>query len=309
MSQDHLVEVPACQICGDANGTEMFRDPPFRVMRCPKCSLVYVTPRHADDQLHKVYGLDYWNSDEPKTRGYASYALDEHLYLKTFQRRLGLVAQHVPPTPLRVLDIGCAAGFFLRVMRENGHEVHGVELSPEIAHYAISSLGSDCIHVGTTADLAQSKPEYAPHSFDLVTLWDVVEHVPDPQELLRQAHSFLKPDGVLILETQNVHSSFARLLGRRWQHFKHEEHLYHFNPDTIRTLLQQSGFQVIRNTPAYGGKYVSMGFVAERAARISTLAGLLCKPLNLFKRAHLYLNLRDEMVVVARPTSLTNGTS
>ena len=163
--------------------------------------------------------------------------------------------------------------------------------------------------VGFLDDISPDEAGFEEGSFDLVTLWDVVEHVPDPQDLLAKVHRLLKPNGTLILETQNVDSSFAGLLGRRWQHYKHEEHLYHFNPDTIRRLLSASRFQVVRNTPAFGGKYVSFGFIAERAGRLSPVAGMLLKPLNLLKKVSVYLNLRDEMIVVARPMSQSNGTA
>lgn len=297
-----LIEVESCQVCGGTQAREMFRDPPYRVLRCQDCSLVYVSPRHADDALHKIYGEDYWNSDSPKTRGYASYAEEAHLYLKTFRKRSRFVKRFVPGQQLRVLDIGCAAGFFLQVMQEQGHEVRGIELSSDIAEHAVEALGADRVHVGTLETLLENpKTGFERHSFDLITLWDVVEHVPDPQSFLRQARELLRPDGVLILETQNVDSRFARALGSRWQHFKHEEHLYHFNPSTIRTLLDQTAFELCHNTPAYGGKYVSFGFIAERASRIHKLFGLLCRPLNLLKRVSIYLNLKDEMVVVARP--------
>jgi SAM-dependent methyltransferase len=142
---------------------------------------------------------------------------------------------------------------------------------------------------------------FAPHSFDLVTMWDVVEHVPDPQALLRQARSLLKPDGWLLVETQNVTSSFARALGRRWQHYKHEEHLYHFDPATARRLLEQAGFELVHWTPRFGGKYVSFAFIGERAARLNKVLSWCLKPLSWFERANVYVNLRDEMILLARP--------
>lgn len=302
MSQECLVEVPTCQLCGSAASDELFREPPFRVVRCAECRLVYVSPRRDLDALERLYGADYWASDSPKTRGYAGYVEDEPLYLKTFRRRLNLVAQHVPSGPLRVLDVGCAAGYFLRVMRDEGHDVRGIELSPDIGGYAVEHLGSESIHIGYIDDLDPNRSGFEFESFDLVTMWDVVEHVPDPQGLLRRARRFLKPKGVLILETQNVGSRFAGMLGRRWQHYKHEEHLYHFDPSTVERLLRETGFEPVHNTPSYGGKYVSLGFIAERAGRISSLVGALCKPLNLLKKVNFYVNLRDEMIVVAHPS-------
>ncbi len=298
-----MIEVTTCQLCGSQERLEMFREPPYQVVRCSDCGLVYVTPRHADEHLPKIYGEDYWKSENPRLRGYASYGEEEQLYLKTFRLRGQLLQRHAGPGPLKVLDVGCAAGFFLRVMKEQGHQVRGVELSPEIAQLAIEQLGERNMHVGQMADLPEDKPGFEPQSFDIVTLWDVVEHVPDPQDLLRRLHRMLKPSGVLVIETQNVDSRLAGLLGRRWQHYKHEEHLYHFNPQTMRRLLDQAGFIVVHNAPAYGGKYVSLPFIAERANRLPAPVRVLFQPLRLFKGISLYLNLKDEMVVVARPVA------
>ncbi len=301
-----LVDVESCQVCGSPGSELMFAEDPYRVLRCTGCRFVYVTPRLADDSLHEVYGEAYWQSDSPKTHGYANYTADEPLYLKTFARRLRFVHKHLEPESRpdhRVLDVGCAAGYFLRVMQAEGHDIRGVELSPAIAKIAREHLGKDRVHVGTLDD-AISKGFAEPGSFDMVTMWDVIEHVPDPQQLLREVHSVLKPDGVIILETQNVDSKFAKILGKRWQHYKHQEHLYHFNPATIARILTDCGFEIVENTPKFGGKYVSFSFIAERAARLNRVAALVCKPLGLFKNANVYLNFRDEMVVVAKRSDL-----
>ncbi|MEE9126443.1 MAG: class I SAM-dependent methyltransferase [Planctomycetota bacterium] len=299
MTENGTVEVTDCQVCGGSQTRLMFEEAPYRVLRCVPCGLVFVTPRLDDESLRQVYDASYWQSDSPKLRGYADYAGDEPLYLKTFRRRMRLVRRYVNPGS-KVLDIGCAAGFFLRVMLQEGHDVYGVEPSAPIAAQAQENFGRDRIHGGTLDDLPDSAG-FERHSFDLVSCWDVVEHVPDPQKLLRQVREMLAPNGTLILETQNVDSTFAGMLGRRWQHYKHREHLYHFNPATIERILHQSGFRVVHNTPSYGGKYVSFGFIAERAERMNKVLSWLCKPLALIKRANVYVNLRDEMVVIAKP--------
>jgi SAM-dependent methyltransferase len=97
---------------------------------------VYVTPRLSGDALRAVYGAGYWRSDSPKTKGYADYHKDAPLYLKTFRRRFGLLRRQLGERRLRVLDVGCAAGFFLRVCRELGHDGYGVEISQPIAEIA-----------------------------------------------------------------------------------------------------------------------------------------------------------------------------
>jgi 2-polyprenyl-3-methyl-5-hydroxy-6-metoxy-1,4-benzoquinol methylase len=301
-----LVEVKDCQVCGSDQQRLMFEDEPYRVVRCVRCSLVFVTPRVADEHLGTIYDENYWRSERPRDRGYADYARDEPLYLKTFERRMRFVERWTGPGS-KVLDIGCAAGFYLRVMRERGHDVWGLELSEPIARIAREHLGDERVHVGTLEALPADAPGFERGSFDLVTMWDVLEHVPDPQSLLEHARAMVRQGGTLILETQNVDSRFAQLLGRRWQHYKHQEHLYHFNPATIARLLAQSGWEPLSNTPRFGGKYVSLSFIAERAGRLSPAAAFLLRPLHLLRRANLYVNLRDEMVVVARPSTAERG--
>ena len=295
LSPDQLEEVARCALCGGSERTTRFEDPPFRVVGCDGCGLVYVTPRAAPDVLPSIYGEDYWRSESPKDHGYADYRADAALYLRTFASRMRLVRRFAS-SPGRALDVGCAAGFFLSVLRDAGWDVRGVELSPAIASHAQQLVGADRIHVG---DLASAPFEAA--SFDLVTLWDVVEHVPDPVALLRRARDFLKPDGHLVLETQNVASPFARLLGRRWQHYKHLEHLYHFSPSTLDRLLDDAGLVRVHRTARFGGKYVSLGFVRERAARIHPVLSRVLSPLAPLDAAAAYINVFDELVVVARP--------
>ena len=134
-----------------------------------------------------------------------------------------------------------------------------------------------------------------------MTIWDVIEHVPEPQQLLASIRALIKPGGKLLLETQNVASRWARTLGKRWHHYKHDEHLYHFDPRTIRRLLEDCGFAVVQSGSGYAGKYVSFGFLAERAGRLGRVAGLLAKPLALLKPCNLYVNPHDELIVVAEP--------
>lgn len=293
------VEVASCQLCGSSQRTLKFQDGPWRVFTCAGCGLVYVTPRLVGQALRDVYGESYWKSANPKARGYADYAQQAALYLKTYQKRMALVSRWLP-SKARILDVGCAAGYFLRVARDAGHDVHGCELSAPIAKFAVQELGADRVHVGLLDEAVRAK-NWAPHSFDLVTAWDVVEHVPEPQALLAQMRELIKPTGRLLLETQNVASRWARWLGRRWHHYKHDEHLYHFDPNTIRRLLDSSGFRVLAIGSAYAGKYVSFGFLAERAQRLGRVAGFLAKPLGWLRGAYLYVNPHDEIIVVAEP--------
>jgi 2-polyprenyl-3-methyl-5-hydroxy-6-metoxy-1,4-benzoquinol methylase len=292
-------EITQCQVCGSSERELKFQDGPYSVFTCSDCTFVYVTPRLSGQALIDVYNETYWKSDNPKERGYADYAKEAALYLKTYQKRMKLVSKWLPAKG-RILDVGCAAGYFLRVAQQHGHDVHGVELSEAIAQEAIRAMGPERVFQGFLDD-AVSARGWQDHSFDLISIWDVIEHVPEPQGLLASIKKLIKPGGKLLLETQNVDSRLARKLGKRWHHYKHDEHLYHFNPHTIQKLLQECGFKVLACDSAYAGKYVSFGFLAERASRLGAIPGLLAKPLALLKPCNLYVNPHDEIIVIAEP--------
>ena len=288
-----LREMP-CLFCGVMDERLCFKDEPFRVVQCRRCGLTYVNPRLPPERLHQMYQEEYWSSGRAKEFGYSGYLAEEPLYRRTYKRRMPVIRRH-KPTPGALLDVGCAAGFFLAVAAEEGWRPTGVELSAPMAEYAATTLRLPDVRRGDLLSL-----ELPEASFDVITLWDVLEHLEDPPAHLRAARRLLKPDGILVIETQNVASFFARVMGRKWQHYKHAEHLYHFDPRTLQRLLTEAGFEILENTPRLGGKYVSMDFLVERVGRIHTWLPTLAAPLRLLGSKALYVNLRDEMVVVAR---------
>jgi 2-polyprenyl-3-methyl-5-hydroxy-6-metoxy-1,4-benzoquinol methylase len=291
-----LETVDACPLCGSEQFRTAFEEPPYSVRRCERCGMGWASPRFDQERLQEIYKSDnYWRSPSPKFQGYTDYRGDERLYLGTFRKRLRFVLRNGPHSG-RSLDVGSAAGFCMAAARELGFEAHGLEISETIASHARERFEFDTIHIGPL----QNAP-YPEGHFDLITMWDVVEHVVDPVALLVKGRELLRPGGLLVIETQDIDSRFARLLGPRWHHYKHEEHIYHFNPATVRTLLVRAGFDVVKLTHRYGGKYVSMHFIAERASRLHPALTKLLTPLTAFDGARLYLNFMDEMIVLARP--------
>jgi SAM-dependent methyltransferase len=292
------LEDVACPLCAARERRLRFRDEPFGVWICAGCDLTYVSPRvPASELLERVYDASYWRSAAPRLRGYRDYAGAADEARATWARRLDALAAHLPPGG-DALDVGCAAGFFLEALAARGWRVHGLEPSAPMYEVAAARLGAHCVHRGTLADL----PPRWPARFDLVTLWDVLEHLPDPVAALRRARAALAPGGRLVLETQNVASVAARVLGRRWHHYKHEEHLAHFHPGTLTRALAAAGLEVLALTPRGAGKVVRLDFLAERAGRFG-LGRLLGPLLRLLVRAGnpaCYVNPLDELVVVAR---------
>lgn len=291
----------ACALCGGRERAVVHERPPFQIVRCTGCSLVYTVPWLDAAALKEMYQRDYWRSEAAKDFGYTDYVADERLYVRTFRMRGRWIARHRPP-PARLLDVGCAAGFALTALRGLGYDVHGVELSADMARLAGERLGDPArVHCGVLEEVLAGG--LLGGRFDVITMFDVVEHVEDPVALLAAARRLLAPDGLLVFETQNVASPFARLMGLRWQHYKFHEHLWHFAPRTMRRLLEQAGFELVEWTPRRGGKHVSLRFLVERAGRVHPLLSKLLSPLLLLRDRSLYLNVFDEMLVAARPAA------
>ncbi len=279
----------------------LFRDGAHTLVRCASCELVYVTPRRAAAELiREVYDASYWASPAARERGYSDYAADEELYLRTFRRRFDGLAQLLPRSG-KALEVGCAAGFSMQVLSERGFEVFGIEPSAAIRALAQQRFGKDRIHAGTLDDAP-----FAAGSFDLIVMWDVLEHLPDPLCALRKARELLTPSGRLVLETQNVEAFAARMLGKRWTHFKHDEHLVHFSPATLRKALELSGFELVSLSSRGAGKLVSPRFIAERARRVAPWLAWCFAPLARLPIDGVYVNPLDEMIAVARAKGAAN---
>jgi 2-polyprenyl-3-methyl-5-hydroxy-6-metoxy-1,4-benzoquinol methylase len=288
---DDLREVGCC-LCGCDESRERFREGPFRVVDCASCGLTYVTPRLAGDLVERVYGEDYWRSREPRSHGYADYLGDAALYRRTFGRRWRSLRAHLP-RPGRALDVGCAGGFFLDVLLQEGWDALGLEPSAEMARRVAARLGPARVLRATLEEA-----ELAPGTFDLVTLWDVLEHLRDPVAALVRVRELLRPGGRVVLETQDVRALFARLLGRRWQHYKHREHLVHFHRGTLARALEAADLRLLSLRRRAAGKYVRGEFLVERSARLHARLPALLGPL-LGGPWALYLNLGDELIAVA----------
>lgn len=283
-----------CLLCGREDPTVKFTEGPWRIVRCKGCGLVYTLPRLSPEQIKAMYQTAYWQSDRAKDFGYTDYLADRELYVATYRMRREVITSR-KPNPGRVLDVGSAAGFFLSTMQEIGWECHGIELSEFMAAKSREMFGLPNVKSGSL--LETTLPE---KSFDVVTFWDVIEHLEDPVPHLMQAARLLKDDGLIVIETQNVESRFAKLIGKRWQHYKFAEHLWHFGPDTVRVLLDKAGLEIEENTPRRGGKKVSFDFIRERVGKIHPILSVLASPLKLIGRRSLYVNLFDEMLIVAR---------
>jgi 2-polyprenyl-3-methyl-5-hydroxy-6-metoxy-1,4-benzoquinol methylase len=141
----------------------------------------------------------------------------------------------------RVLDVGCNLGSFLAALRDRtGCSVVGLEPAPSPAKYAREHFHLD-VREACLDDVAGS---LAPASFDVITLWHVMEHLWEPRRDLQIVHSLLKPGGMLVVEVPNFDDPLRRLFGSSWAYIDVPRHLLHFTPRTLRNFLEGAGFAV-----------------------------------------------------------------
>jgi SAM-dependent methyltransferase len=173
-------------------------------------------------------------------------------------------------TRTQVLDIGCNLGSFLAALRDRtGCSVVGLEPAPTPAQYAREHFHLD-VREAYLEDVVDS---LTPASFDVITLWHVLEHLWAPRRALQIIHSLLKPGGTLIVEVPNFDDPLRRVFGGFWSHIDVPRHLLHFTPRTLRNLLEGAGFTV--ETLQCDGTFRPYSVTVSS---LCILLGLSCEP-------------------------------
>jgi len=238
-----MLESVRCALCGADDTRPVAEIDALHIVRCRQCGLVYVNPRYPEGLLQGIYTEQYYDHDGIRNGleffGYDDYLSDEENIKITFRKRLKTI--ELLACKGRLLDVGCATGFFLDLARSQDWEVLGSEVSEFSARYARERFGLD-VRLGTLRQLHLDAA-----SLNAVTMWDVIEHVVDPLGELQEVQRILRPQGILSVITPDAGSWMARLLGRRWEEFRRvREHIYFFSRRTMGDMLRKAGLDVVR---------------------------------------------------------------
>jgi ubiquinone/menaquinone biosynthesis C-methylase UbiE len=198
-------------------------------------------------------------------------AVEDPLYIEEREGRVLTFEHHLKPLerltgaprgrPL--LDVGAYTGVFVEISSQHGWDAWGVEPS----RWAVERARSRGLHVVQgTLETAHLPASY----FDVVTMWDVIEHLTDPCRALRDAHRLLTPNGLLVIHTIDIESLFARLMGPRWPWLM-EMHIYYFSRRTLRAMLEECGFAVLSDRPQ--GRYLRLGYLMNRLGALIPFLG------------------------------------
>jgi 2-polyprenyl-3-methyl-5-hydroxy-6-metoxy-1,4-benzoquinol methylase len=222
-----------------------------QLVRCNRCSLVYVNPRIHSKLTLKGYvdAVDIQHHEQDTYR------------IKSFKRaikNLDVITREFNWEGLQnnVLDVGCAGGAFPKAAKDLGYRVVGLEPSRYLAKYGQEKYDIE-VYASTMEEFAHRSEK-----FSVISFWDVLEHVPDPRNSLNLAKQLLQENGFLILNLPMIDTLPARLMGGRWP-FYLNVHIYYYERKTIKKLLQETGFEVI-NMQRYW-QTLSLGYILFRA--------------------------------------------
>jgi len=271
----------ACFICGAAEARPVGRCAARKIMECLGCRLQLLDPSPEPERLEEIY-RDYYSTWQLDVSGREVSDMKR----ATFEGHLDRLMPQLDRPPGRFLDVGCATGEMLAAAEGRGFDVYGVEVAPEGVARCRESFGSERIKGGILV-----KGDFEASSFQVVTMCDVIEHVPDPGQTRELIEHYLEPGGLLLLTTPDTSMLSRRLMGSAWPQYK-EEHLHYFSRANLlrwlsatleplvseratKTMTLRYVGRVLRGYGAYwfiraiGGLFTALpGWIGERQFRI-----------------------------------------
>lgn len=228
-----------CYLCGKSNPrvirTRLRHDISRNVLNCQDCGITYLEPKDID--MKDYYNQDYRKLYTPVIGKALSAREMFEFYLSYQQERIDEI-KHILNSKMKVLDVGCSTGHFLYALRDCVQECIGIEFNREDAIFVNEELG-----IKTYTEPIQDTDiplEY----FDLVTVYQVLEHIDDPIKFLTTIYKYLKPGGFLCIEVPNIQDALISVYNiKSYSDFWFREpHVFYFSPKTLSMMLKRSGF-------------------------------------------------------------------
>jgi SAM-dependent methyltransferase len=264
--------------------------------RCVRCRFCWVP----QGVKRSASGASIYD-DDPSiffADGSADYYVDETARDAAQEKLLWITRYARPPGAL--LDVGANVGHFSAAAAGGGFTTIGLEPNVHAVRWARERLGAP-VEAGS---IYVPQPEFV-RRFDVITMFDVIEHLPDAAAALAHCREWLSPRGMLFLTTPDAGSAMARLLGRQWYYIDLDEHIALYSAENLRHLLERCGWRVVA-TRRFGRHY-RFSYIERRLAYLARnaflmrLAHVAALPLRLVPRGRVRVNLRDVIGVAAEP--------
>lgn len=262
-----MSQVSHCILCGRTEKTKLFDAKPvgfpsskaFHLMQCSGCGLVVLDPVPAPEELSGFYPTVYYDESEDSVRSKTPSMFKQEKFAVVDKfRKSGFL-----------LDLGCGTGGFVERMKKHGWKVHAADFSKNACRLASEKIGPE--NVFCTDFL---KIGVADSTYDVVTLWHVIEHLPNPAEVLEKIHQLLKDDGIVVICCPNFNSWLRRIFKDKWYPLSVPHHLFHWTPKTLGILLKKTGFEVLEQKTRLMDIFGAMGMFKMSLMRAMGLAQL-----------------------------------
>jgi len=206
----------------------------WRYDRCSNCGDIFLNPPLEDAEVEQVYGEDYYGPDHNRFGG------NVETTLKIFRNARANRAEKLMPPGGSVLDVGCGRGVFLEILARRGYKVTGTEISETAGKDAAKRVE---VKVGELENIGFTR-----ESFDLVTFWQVLEHLPDPKGAVAEASRLVKPGGKMLIQVPNPESIQARLGRDKWFHLDPPRHMHLMPLKCVDMVAAETGFTRVKHT-------------------------------------------------------------
>lgn len=221
----------------------------FTIVECKECGFHFTNPIPTEDKIGEYYKSEKYVSHNSNKGGIINFIYNI-VRKRTLDEKARIVRHETEGDSL--LDFGSGSGHFLKAVNEFGFNGVGIEPSQEARDYAHKSKGVKSSDV-------EVFHKYEKNRFDIVTMWHVLEHIPNLEQDLKQLHHILKYNGKLIIAVPNMNSYDAKHYKRFWAAYDVPRHLYHFRQTDVARLLLKHDFQLRKVIPMkYDAYYISM---------------------------------------------------
>ena len=221
----------------------------FYIAQCQSCGFKYTNPRPEEQSLGAYYQSEEYVSHSNTKKGFINYTY-QIVRKYTLLKKLQLLSKYYKTG--KVLDIGCGTGEFLNVCKQAKWYTTGIEPSPDARNMAIKNYNLNILEESEIKNLPSE-------SFDVITMWHVLEHVPKLNERIEDLKRLIKPNGIIIIAVPNCNSLDAKIYKENWAAYDVPRHLYHFIPKDIELLFKKHDLKMFKVLPmVFDSFYVSM---------------------------------------------------
>lgn len=234
---DKDTETINCPLCNSSSYRIFDKLNGWSIVECNQCGFRYTNPRPKIEKLASFYTEEYFKDERHFVKFYNPDNTIKQIS-DNYANRILDIESNVKAKG-KLLEIGAARGGFLNAMKNRGWNVNGIEISSDAVKLGKDLYGID-IFCGTFSDFKTTD------KFDVICMYQTLEHVPDPKYIVERSYELLNTDGIIVIEVPNIQSIENKLSGRlKFERYDLPRHLNHFSPAVLKKLLEQTGFDVI----------------------------------------------------------------